>query len=375
MIYLKENEPEYVYALSRLVFFKCLAFHRFNSINSFRPMSALKINMLKQFAHLFLNSSLVFLGLWCSVAIYFIWLPETDFSIYLSAGFVLTIPAILLLFPQRRLALGVIILLYSIVIASWNNMQASNDRDWLPSVAKLPYAVTEGEEITVFNIRNFDYRTEHDFIENYYTRRYRLDELETLSFILSYWDGGTMVAHTILSFGFKNGDYLAVSVETRVAQGKSQELIQGFFNQYEMIYILADERDIIRLRTNFRKEEVFLYPLRISKDNIRKVFDVVIKRVNKLKTSPEFYNTLTQNCFTSLRADLSSITRPKNQFDWRIVANGYSDRMVYDNSDIDTDLSFSNAKRYFHINQYVSDDNSPDYFSTRIRPNLLDPAF
>lgn len=251
-------------------------------------------------------------------------------------------------------------------------MQPSNSRNWLPSVAKLPYTMTDGKFVTVHNIRNFDYQTEHEFVKNYYTKTYNLDELESLSFILSYWDGGLMVAHTILSFGFENGDYLAVSAETRVEEGESQELLQGFFNQYEMIYILADERDIIRLRTNFRKEDVFLYPTRVSKQNIRKVFDVITARVNKLYQSPEFYNTLTHNCFTSLRSDLSAIVPPKIRFDWRILANGYADQMLYENNKIDTDLSFIEAKHYFYINQYVSEDNDFNNFSLKIRPELSD---
>lgn len=256
------------------------------------------------------------------------------------------------LLPQRKLALLLIVLAYIAVLFGWNNMQPSNDRIWMPSVAKNPYAITQGNQVSVHNIRNSDYQTEHDFIQNYYDKTYNLDELETLS------------------FGFKNGDYLAVSAETRLELGEPQELIQGFFNQYEMLYVLADERDVIRLRTNLRKEEVFLYPTRVSKENVRKVFDVIMTRVNKLHQQPEFYNTLTQNCFTALRADLSTIAPPKNLWDWRVLANGYAAQMLYESKDIDTDLSFIEAKQYFHINQYVSADNSPENFSQKIRPNL-----
>ena len=323
--------------------------------------------------HIILNLFLFIFWLWCSVAIYFICLPKTDMALLVSGIFAIVIPALFFLFPKRNMAVLTIILLYGFVIIGWNNMQPSNDRNWMPSVARSPHAINKGNTIEIYNIRNFDYQTEHDFIENYYNKTYNLDELESLSFILSYWGGGTAVAHTILSFGFKNGDYLAVSAETRVEKGEPQELLQGFFNQYEMIYILADERDIIRLRTNFRKEEaeeVFLYPIRLKQQEIRKVFDVIMARVNSLYQQPAFYNTLTQNCFTSLRSDFRVIAPPKNRFDWRILANGYADQMLHENGTIDTGLSFSEAKKYFHINQYVSGDNSADNFSLRIRPNL-----
>ncbi|TXL02925.1 hypothetical protein BMR07_16580 [Methylococcaceae bacterium CS1] len=326
--------------------------------------------MIKPLSNIILNFILSVFWLWCSVAIYFILLPYVDWAVFISVAFVCVIPLIFFLLPQRKLALLLIVLAYIAVLFGWNNMQPSNDRIWMPSVAKNPYAITQGNQVSVHNIRNFDYQTEHDFIQNYYDKTYNLDELETLSFILSYWDGGTKVAHTILSFGFKNGDYLAVSAETRLELGEPQELIQGFFNQYEMLYVLADERDVIRLRTNLRKEEVFLYPTRVSKENVRKVFDVIMTRVNKLHQQPEFYNTLTQNCFTALRADLSTIAPPKNLWDWRVLANGYADQMLYESKDIDTDLSFIEAKQYFHINQYVSADNSPENFSQKIRPNL-----
>jgi len=321
-----------------------------------------------------LNFILFVFWLWCSVAVYFIILPDKLIALIAVGAFAIVIPLIFFLLAKRNLALLLIILAYIAVLIAWNNMQASNGREWMPSVARSPYAITQGNLISVYNIRNFDYQTELDFSENYYDKTYNLNELQSLSMTLSYWDGGTAVAHTILSFGFKNGNYLAVSAETRLEKDEPQELIQGFFNQYELIYILADESDIIRLRTNFRKEEVFLYPLRVSKENIRKIFDVIMTRVNKLYQQPEFYNTLTQNCFTTLRSDLRTIAPPKNKFDWRILANGYSDQMLYENNDIDTDLSFTEAKRYFHINQYVSDDNSSEGFSLRIRPNLRQSA-
>ncbi len=326
--------------------------------------------MLKSLSYSILIICLFLFLVWGSIAIYFILLPNVQLATIASGLFAIVISVVFFGVPRRSLSILIIILLYAVVLIGWNNMQPSNDRIWMPSVAKSPHAVIKGNSVEIFDIRHFAYQTENDVIENYYDKIYQLDDLDSLSFILSYWDGGTAVAHTILSFGFKNGGYLAVSAETRQEKGEPQELIQGFFNQYEMIYILADERDIIRLRTNFRKEEVFLYPTTLSNKEIRQIFDVIIARVNKLYTQPEFYNTLTQNCYTTLRADFSVISPPKNRFDWRILANGYADQMLYENGVINTDLSFAEAKGFFHINQYVAEDNSADNFSKKIRPNL-----
>lgn len=332
--------------------------------------------MLKSLFHIILYFVLFVFWLWGSVAIYFIILPDEHTAAITSGIFAFAIPLIFFLVPKRNLALLLIILSYVTVSLAWNNMQPSNDRDWMTSVAKSPYAITQDNLVTVHNIRNFDYQTEFDFTKNYYTKSYNLDDLESLNFLLSYWGGGTTFAHTILSFGFSNGDYLAVSAETRLEKGEPQALIKGFFNQYEMIYILADESDVIRLRTNFRKldpEDVYFYPTTLNKQEVRQVFEVIMSRVNKLYQQPEFYNTITQNCFTTLRADFNTIAPPKNRFDWRIVANGYADEMLYENGAIDTELSFPEARQYFHINQYVSDDNSPVDYSKRIRPYLHKP--
>ncbi|NOQ64305.1 MAG: DUF4105 domain-containing protein [Methyloprofundus sp.] len=329
--------------------------------------------MLKTTLYIILIICLLLFTAWASVLIYFLCLPNELVALLAAGGFFLSIPALYFLLPQRSISISIIALLYISVLFLWSTMQASNDRNWVSSVAKLPHTVIESENITVHNIRNFDYKTEFNFIENYYDKSYRLEDLETLSFILSYWGGGTTVAHTILSFGFKNGDYLAVSAETRLEKDEPQGLLQGFFNQYEIIYILADERDVLRLRSNYRKvepEEVFVYPTKFNKQKVRQVFDIIMARVNTLYQNPEFYNTLTHNCFTSLHGDLSSINENKAVFDWRIFANGYSDQMLYENGNMNTDLSFAEAKAYFHINQYVSNDNSAKDYSLRIRPNL-----
>jgi len=316
-------------------------------------------------------SSLILFGLWlwCTLAIRFSGLPET--LAFIACGiYAASVPLAFIFLPNRKRTAYGVFLLFVAGIMAWSQKKPSNDRDWVPSVAKLPYATIEGDEFRIHNIRNVDYRTEKDFSVRYFDKTFDLNKLETVDFVLSYWDGNKAVAHTILSFGFADGEHLAVSVETRLERGEPQSGLRGFFKQYELIYILGDERDLLRLRTNNRKEDVFLYPTTIGKENVRKVFKVIMEKVNNIASKPEFYNTLSHSCFSSLFEDFKSVMTPKSLFDYRRIANGYSDRMLFENGWIDSKLSFSETRRLHYIDQYVEDDLTGEDYSKKIRPQI-----
>ncbi|MDD5728574.1 MAG: DUF4105 domain-containing protein, partial [Victivallales bacterium] len=226
-----------------------------------------------------------------------------------------------------------------------------------------------GNEIRIGNIRNFAYRTTTDFTPRYYRRTFKLEDIRTLDYILSYWDGHTAIAHTIFSFGFKNGAYLAVSVETRLRKTQTQSLLGGIFNQYELIYILADERDLIRLRTNFRKEQVYLYRVKSDRLSLQKIFVKIISRAAGLQQQPRFYNTINHNCLTTLLADLSSALGKEYHFNYRFILNGYSDALLYDEGIfITAGFPFKKLKQLRHLNQYVENDpDAANNFSAKIR--------
>jgi hypothetical protein len=305
---------------------------------------------------------------WCVLAIYFSPLPGQYSSLIAAALFAAAVPLALLLLPDRRRTERITLLACVGVLIGWGQIKPSHDRIWEQNFARLPSVVIDGNTAHVYNVRNFDYTSENEYTPDYYDKSYDLNQLESVDYILSYWDGNRAIAHTILSFGFANGDHLAVSVETRLEAGELQTNIRGFFKQYELIYILADERDLLRLRTNFRMEEVYLYPLKIDKEYVRKMFDIVVERVNAINRQPEFYNALTQNCFTSLAADFQKLSPPENPFDYRRLATGYSDEMLYDDGYIDNGLSFEETRRLLHINPYVQDDDSGKDYSRKIRP-------
>ncbi len=318
--------------------------------------------------------ALTLFWLWSVMAVYFSPLPGKHTSLIVATLFAAGVPLALLLLPDRGRTGCIVLLLCIGVLIGWSQVKPSHDRVWGQNFARLPYVTVEGDKVQVHNVRNFDYKSENEYTPDYYDKTYDLNQLESVDYVLSYWDGNKAIAHTILSFGFANGDHLAVSVETRLEEGEPQTNIRGFFKQYELIYILADERDILRLRTNFRKEEVYLYPLNIDKKYVRKMFDIIVARVNAIKQQPEFYNALTQNCFTSLSADFQKISPPRNPLDYRRLATGYSGEMMYEDGYIDNGLSFEESKRIHHINQYVQDDEKGLNYSTRIRPVQQQPT-
>lgn len=309
------------------------------------------------------------LYLWSIPSLYYnlpwMWLKITG-----SITFTIAVPAALVMIKPRRRTFFIISIL-TLVITVWQQaIPPENERDWKISVARLPQISVNGNEIKISNIRNFIYRSETDFTPRYYSKTFNLNNIRSLDYILSYWDGNKAIAHTIFSFGFKNGDYLAVSVETRLSKNQKQSFLGGIFNQYELIYILADERDVLRLRSNFRKEQVYLYRVKADQELLKKVFLKIIERAAELQKHPRFYNILKDNCLTTLLADLRQAQGKRYSFDYRFILNGYSDNLLYDkNVLISGALPFETLKKRRHINQYVEDDPDAEIdFSRKIRP-------
>jgi len=246
-------------------------------------------------------------------------------------------------------------------------LQPSNNRDWAPDQAVLSRAEIEGSRVTVRNIRNCDYRTPDDYTVRYYDKTLDLDELNSVWFFVVPFSELPSLAHTMLSFGFADRDYLAVSVEIRKEKGESFAPIKGMLRQYEIMYVVADERDVVSLRTNQRLSEVYMYRARATPEQARKLFLDVMGRVNQLAERPEFYDTFVNNCTTNIRRHVNDIASERIQYDWRVLLTGYSDRLAYELGLLDTDLSFEETRRRALINyQAYAHRESPD-FSQLIR--------
>ena len=268
-----------------------------------------------------------------------------------------------------RLGLAVaFIALYLGVVAWWIAIPPSHDREWRPEVAVMPRAVIDGDRVRITGVRNFDYRTRNDFTVRYEEREVLLSHLTGVDFYVSYWSEG-LVGHTFLSFIFDNAPPLSISIETRPEVGEGFNPIASLFKQFELIYVVGDERDIVGVRTNHRLETVYLYRLNASPDKVRELLLVYLERINELADRPEFYHLLSNSCTINIIRYLNAAGR-KGRFDIRHLFNGLIDSYLYHSGRVDTTLPFDELRRRSLINEAAqAADDAPD-FSQRIRASV-----
>lgn len=284
----------------------------------------------------------------------------------LAGLYVLALVVLMAIFRRRArlICLGGFLL----VLVWWLTLQPSNGRDWLPDLATLPYAEIAGNKVTIRNIRNCDYRSPTDFTVRHYDRTFDLDKLRTADLFLVYW-ASPAIAHAMLSFGFEGGDYVCFSIETRKERGETYSTLKGFFRQFELTYVVADERDAVRLRTNYRKgEDVYLYRVRSEPELARKVFLDYLGRVNSLKERAKWYNALTSNCANNVFRHVTPYMDAP--WSWHILLPGRLDERIYQRGNLDQTYPFADLKRLSLINDRARKaDEAPD-FSRRIREGL-----
>jgi hypothetical protein len=310
--------------------------------------------------------------IWAMLAIYYSDLPGEPLRIGLAAAFGLATLGMFVLLRARRLALIGFAGAFAVVLLWWTSIEPSNERDWQTDVAMLPYATRDGDLVTLHNIRNFDYRTEQDFASRYDERTFDLRELDAVDLIAVYWMGDA-IAHIMVSFGFA-GEHVAMSIETRKEKGEAYSSIAGFFRRYELIYVVGDERDLIRVRTNYRRpeEEVYLYRTRARPDNARRLFLEYVDRINQLHAQPEFYNTLLTNCTTDVWALVRALS-DQVPLDWRVLLSGYFPEYAYALGTLDTRLPFAELKAQSLINDKAHAADQDPRFARRIRVGLPQP--
>ena len=254
----------------------------------------------------------------------------------------------------------------------WSTIEPSNGLDWQTDVARLPSAELNGNFVTLRNIRNFQYRTETDYTPRWYDKTFDLRKLETLDLIAVYWMGDA-IAHTMVSFGFGNDDYVAMSIEIRKTKNQALSTIAGFFRQYQLTYIVGDERDLIGLRTNYRNnppEDAYLYRVKTKPEKIRGLFRQYIKKVDKLTRQPEFYNSLTTNCTTNIVMHVEVIN-PNWPLSWQMILTGYFPEMIYERGGLDRSLPFAELRKKSLINGLARSAGITENFSRDIRDGLI----
>ncbi len=268
------------------------------------------------------------------------------------------------------------VLIVSLARAGWREELAapfkvfnkpSNQREWSEDVAVLAeITILDTDRVRIKNFRNFEYRTTSDWTPRYYPSEYFFSELESVWYFVEPF-AAMGQAHTFLSFGFKGNRYLAISIEIRKRKGDSFSPWRGLWNNFEIVYVLGDERDIARLRSNFRKNDVYLYPLKVARGQAQALLVDMLTRAESLRQTPEFYNTLTNNCMTNILRHANRVAPKPIGWSWRTLPPGYSDRLAYDLGLIDTDLPFEKARERFKINERALAAGSAPDFSAQIR--------
>src|SRR5450830_208784 len=249
--------------------------------------------------------------------------------------------------------------------AWWQSLRPSHDRVWADDVARLLDADVRGDIVTLRNVRNFDWQSETRYTPRWETREYDLAKLATADLVMSYWMG-PHIAHTLVSFGFSDGRRLVFSLEIRKERQETFSALGGFFRSFEEVLIAADERDIVRTRSNARGEQVYLYRLRATPAQLRTVFLAYLTEAARLKHQPAFYNTLTSNC-TTILFDLARQVAPDLPLDWRLLASGHFAEYAYDHGALAPGFAYAELQRRGHINALAHLPQAQADFSRTIR--------
>jgi hypothetical protein len=283
---------------------------------------------------------------------------------------------VLVAMRRRRIAQGLLgfSAALAILLIWWHQLPPSNDYIWADDVAQMTSGSVDGERVTLHNVRNFDWRSDSDYTQRWETRRYDLDKLKSVDMIMSYWSGPA-IAHMLVSFGFDNADYVAFSVEIRRRKGEDFSEIGGFFKEFELSVIAADERDVIRVRTNVRGEDDYLYRIRMPMAAMRSLFLAYIDEANSLVRTPRFYNTVTANCATLVYHMMKRIVGylPWN---YSLLLTGYLPEYVYRIGGLSSNYSFEELRARGRITERAKAADRSESFSTDIRrgiPNVEPP--
>ncbi|ATB28780.1 DUF4105 domain-containing protein [Melittangium boletus] len=268
---------------------------------------------------------------------------------------------------SRPVALGVLALLCGAVFAWIRTVRPSLTRDWAPDLVRASRAEERGTQVTFHDVRDFRYRSTTDWDAAWYSATYDTKDLVRAWYIVEPFSGFEGAAHTMVSFEFTGDRFLAFSVEIRRERGETYSVLGGLFRQYELIYVVGDERDLVQLRSNHRRDDVYLYPVRATPERTTAFFLDMVRRMNALQAQPEFYNSLTSNCTTNLVRHLEKVSETNVPYDHRTLLPAYSDELAFALGLIDTDVGLAETRERHRINPLALAAQDRDDFSLRIR--------
>lgn len=307
------------------------------------------------------------LYLWCST------LPSDYLRGGLAIGLVLGTVAAFALCKQRGRTLLAFACVMAVLIGWFFLRQPTGAGPWQREVAVLPSATIDGDLVTIRNVRNFEYRTDTDFTPRYEDRTYDLNKLESVDLICVYW-GSPAIAHVMGSFGFGGSNFVTFSIEMRAREGEQTSMLKSFFRNYELICVVADERDIVRLRTDFRnpQEEVHIYRVRLPLENQRKLFLSYIELVQELDRTPRWYNALVHNCTTGVM-ERTHAYKGRGHYNWKVLLSGYVPEYSYEIGMLDTSMPYPELQQRCLINDRAHEVGDAPDFSALIREGLPAP--
>ena len=291
-----------------------------------------------------------------------------------AALFVATMmTAIVSLWKQNvYVSLAIVVVVWAVLLGWWATILPSNNRNWQPDVAHVARGQINGDVLTVENVRNFNWRTDSDFDARWETRQYRLSQLQGADLFLSYW-AGESVAHAIMSFNFEGSDPLAFSIEIRKEKGENYSALTGFFKTYELAVLAADERDVVKVRSTVRGEDVRIFRLDMRPETAMGLLREYVVLANDVSENPRWYNTLSANC-TTMIFGMARRLDPRTRLDWRILLPGQLPSYLREHEFVSREVPLDGLIAASRIGRRAAGPLPDTRFSTRIRNGVPYPA-
>jgi hypothetical protein len=333
-------------------------------------MSAGAANVMRFISLLLATVPIGLAGSWAALALWY----QGPAGRFLKAAMIalwsgLVVSVLIALWQGRSgIAVAVFVLAFLALIFWWHRIAPSNDHAWADDVSRITTGTVEGNLVTLRNVRNFDWRTNVDYTQRWETRVYDVTKLNSVDMVISYWSGWA-IAHMLVSFGFEDGEHVAFSVEVRRLKNKTYSEIGGFFKNYGLSIIAADERDVIRVRTNVRGEDDYLYRIRMPHAAMRSLFLGYVEQASELVDQPRFYNTVTVNCTTLVYHMMKRIVGYL-PWSYRLLFTGYLPAYVYQVGGLDQRFTLEELRTLGRITERAKQSGRSESFSEDIRRGI-----
>lgn len=338
------------------------------------------ISKLQRSLQLLLHSIFIVLvvcsSIWMCLALWFQQPLGLGFSLTLIIGWIIFACSILGLyfkpFLSRKKDVVIYLIVFSVGYFWYLSLAPNQNRDWDPEVAQLLSFEQKGDQVILHNVRNFQWNPDGSYQARWESRHVNLNDITGVNVITSYWMG-PQIAHTLLSFDFKDQAPITFSIEIRKEKHEAFSTLGGFFRRYELSLIAADEKDIIYTRSQIRGEQVYFFPIEMNQTERRALFEEYLAKANALQQSPRWYNTLTSNCTTLVFDMVQAVTASPLPLDYRLIASGYLPNYLHDLGVLDPRWDIHTWYQHAHVNPKIPRHHtlSSAQYSALLRQGLV----